>query len=89
MSKWKARLEVWNKGEKVTSRWIEILFWFLQGDITHLLDFAYLWYQYASYYNKAKAIEWENLKTEMWAEHIAFLWKIWNITKKVIKSLNT
>ena len=26
MSKWKARLEMWNKGEKVTSRWTEILF---------------------------------------------------------------
>ena len=40
MSKWKARLEMWNKGEKVTSRWTEILFWFLQGDITHLLDIS-------------------------------------------------
>ena len=32
MSKWKTRLEIWNEGEKVTSRWIEIQFGFLQGD---------------------------------------------------------
>ena len=32
MSKWKTRLEIWHKGEKVTSRWIEILCGFLLGD---------------------------------------------------------
>ena len=29
------------------------------------LDFAYLRYRYASYYNKTKVIGWENLETEM------------------------
>ena len=32
MCKWKTRLEVWNGSEKVTSRWIQILCGFLQGD---------------------------------------------------------
>ena len=32
MSKWKIQLEICNEGEKVTSRWIEILRGFLQGD---------------------------------------------------------
>ena len=32
MSKWKTRLEIWHKGEKVTSRWIEILCGFLLRD---------------------------------------------------------
>ena len=32
MSKWKTRLEIWNEGDTVTSRWIEILSGFLQGD---------------------------------------------------------
>lgn len=32
---------------------------------THLLGFAYLRYQHAVYYNKAKAIGWENMEIEM------------------------
>ena len=32
MSKWKTRLEIWNRSEKMTSRWIRILCRFLQGD---------------------------------------------------------
>ena len=32
MRKWKARLEIWNYGAKMTSRWIQILYGFLQGD---------------------------------------------------------
>ena len=32
MEKWKTRLEIWSKGEKLTSRWIDILCGFLQGD---------------------------------------------------------
>ena len=32
MSKWKTRLQIWNGSEKVTSRWIQILCGFLQGD---------------------------------------------------------
>ena len=32
MSKWKTRLEVWNDGEKMMSRWIDISCGFLQGD---------------------------------------------------------
>lgn len=32
MSKWKTRLEIWNNGEKMTSRWIKVLCGFLQGD---------------------------------------------------------
>ena len=32
MSKWKTRLEVWNDGEKMMSRWIDISCRFLQGD---------------------------------------------------------
>ena len=32
MGKWKTRLEIWNGKDKVTSRWIQILGGFLQGD---------------------------------------------------------
>ena len=32
MELWKTRLEIWSKGEKITSRWINILCGFLQGD---------------------------------------------------------
>ena len=31
MCKWKTRLEIWNGGEKMTSRWIRVLCGFLQG----------------------------------------------------------
>ena len=31
MGKWKTRLEIWNGGEKMTSRWIRVLCGFLQG----------------------------------------------------------
>ena len=31
MSYWKTRLEIWNKGEKKVSRWIDIMCGFLQG----------------------------------------------------------
>ncbi len=32
MGKWKTRLEIWNGGKKMTSRWIQMLCGFLQGD---------------------------------------------------------
>ena len=32
MELWKTRLEIWSKGEKITSRWINISCRFLQGD---------------------------------------------------------
>ena len=32
MEKWKRRLEIWSRGEKLISRWIDILCGFLQGD---------------------------------------------------------
>ena len=32
MEKWKTRLEIWSRGEKSTSRWIDISCGFLQGD---------------------------------------------------------
>ena len=32
MSKWNTRPEIWNEGEKFTSRWIEILCVYLKGD---------------------------------------------------------
>ena len=32
MSKWKTKLEIWKEGKKTTSRWINILCGFLQGD---------------------------------------------------------
>ena len=32
MELWKTRLEIWSKGEKITSRWINISCGFLQGD---------------------------------------------------------
>ena len=32
MEKWKTRLEIWSRGEKLTSRWIDISCGFLQGD---------------------------------------------------------
>ena len=34
MRKWKIRLEIWSDGEKMTSRWIEIWYGFLQGIAT-------------------------------------------------------
>ena len=67
MSKWKTRPEIWNEGDKVTSRWIEILCGSLQGDSYSPDGFCISEMQmsYASYYNKAKAIGWEYLETEM------------------------
>ena len=38
---------------------------FYKEIVIDLLDFAYLRYWYASYYNKAKATGWKNLETEM------------------------
>ena len=32
MVKWKTRLEIWSRGEKLTSRWIDISCGFFQGD---------------------------------------------------------
>ena len=32
MNKWKTRLEIWNGNKKITSRWIQIMCGFLQGD---------------------------------------------------------
>ena len=32
MEKWKTRLEIWNNGEKMISRWIDIMCGFLEGD---------------------------------------------------------
>ena len=32
MEKWKTRLEIWSRSEKLTSRWIDISCGFLQGD---------------------------------------------------------
>ena len=32
MEEWKTRLEIWSRGEKLTSRWIDISCGFLQGD---------------------------------------------------------
>ena len=40
MRKWKTRLETWNKGQKVTVRWIEILRGFLQEDSYSAVGFC-------------------------------------------------
>ena len=32
MRKWKTRFEIWKDGEKIISRWIDIICGFLQGD---------------------------------------------------------
>ena len=40
MSKWKTQLEVWNDGEKMMSRWIDISCGFLQGDSYSLVGFC-------------------------------------------------
>ena len=40
MRKLKTRLEVWNEGEKMTSRWMEILYGFLQGDSYSPVEFC-------------------------------------------------
>ena len=36
----KTRLEIWSKGEKMTSRWINIMCGFLQGDSYSALGFC-------------------------------------------------
>ncbi len=41
MGKWKTRLEIWNGGQKMTSRWIQILCRFLQGDSYSPVGFFY------------------------------------------------
>ena len=48
MSKWMTRSEIWNEGEKMTSRWIEISCGFLQGDSYRRWGFASLKYMYVS-----------------------------------------
>jgi len=50
MSRWKTRLEIWNEGKKMISRWIQILCGFLQGVILRL-DFVLPKYQFASFSN--------------------------------------
>ena len=40
IKKWKTKREIWNEGEKVTSRWIEILCGFLKGDSYSPLGFC-------------------------------------------------
>ena len=40
MELWKARLEIWSKGEKITSRWIIILCRFLKGDSYSMVGFC-------------------------------------------------
>ena len=40
MEKWKTRLEIWNNGEKMISRWIDIMCGFLQGDSYLLVGFC-------------------------------------------------
>ena len=91
MSKWKARLEIWNEGEKVNSRWIKILCGFLHRILIHLLlshwilDIWDTGMQVTT--TKQKAFGWENLETEI--RHIALSWMIWSNTKEVIKSVKT
>ena len=60
MCKWKTRLEIWNEGEKMTSRWIRVLCGFLQGDSYSPVGSAFLKYQCAYYYKKVEDTEWEN-----------------------------
>ena len=40
MRKWKTRLEIWSDGEKMTSRWIQMLCGFLQGDSYSTVGFC-------------------------------------------------
>ena len=40
MSKWTTQLEIWNEGGRMTSRWIEISFGFLQADNYSLVGFC-------------------------------------------------
>ena len=40
MRKWKMRLEIWSNDEKMTSRWIQTLCVFLQGDSYALVGFC-------------------------------------------------
>ena len=62
IEKWKTTLEIWNNGEKMISRWIDIMCGFLQGTVIHQLVFAFLRYQCASCYSRVKNIGWEHLK---------------------------
>ena len=41
MEKWKTRLEIWSRGEKSTSRWIDISCGFLQGDSYSPVGFCF------------------------------------------------
>ena len=40
MEKWKTKLEIWSRGEKLTSRWTDISCGFLQGDSYSLVGFC-------------------------------------------------
>ena len=57
MEKWKTRLEIWNNGEKMISRWQSILCVdFYKETVIHQLVFAFLRYQCASCYSRVKDI---------------------------------
>ena len=64
MSKWKTRLEVWNDGEKMMSRWIDISCGFLQETVTRWWGFAFPKFQCANYCRKVKGIESESQEIE-------------------------
>ena len=70
MIKWKTRLEIWNKGEKITCRWIEILCQFLQGGSYSTVGFCIPEILVCKLLQQSKG--WGNLEREMLAGHIAF-----------------
>ena len=83
MELWKTRLEIWNKAEKMTSRWINKSCGFLQ--VIHQLGFASPRYQYVNYCSRAGGTEWVQQETEMSVEHTAYLLMIWRCIKKAMR----
>ena len=70
MEKWKTRLEIWNNGEKMISRWIDIICLdFYKETVIHQLVFAFLRYQCASCNSRVKDIGWEHLEIGALVEH--------------------
>ena len=73
MRKWKTRFEIWSDGEKITSRWIQILWGSYKVIATPQLGFVSVKYQYVYYSNITMNTEWESQAIVSSKENIACL----------------
>ena len=87
MEKWKTRLEIWSRGEKLTSRWLTFPVGSCKETAILQLAFVSQKYRFVCYCNKVKVTGWTRLDVETSAEHIACLLMTLSNTKKIMKHL--